>query len=158
MHQYSFECNRLEVGLEIINVLVTQGEKVLEAQLSETTGTMLLPVDAFDGSPCLGAIKKLQKEWRTLLKKPLQPALKTVHTPNQEHIKLTEKRFGNWKKKQESYVNLVTFLEMALQKTPCERLLIHYQSLLTTTQRRLKEAQITCQLLADHLTELSASN
>ncbi|MFD1139544.1 hypothetical protein ACFQ4C_00405 [Larkinella insperata] len=157
-HQFSFGCSRLEVGFEMINVLVEQGEKLLQAQLNDQSGNMLLPVDAFDGASCLAPIKKLQKEWRSLLKKPLKPALTTVRKLQQEQINLTQKRLGNWEKKQESYTNLVTFLEKALQKAPHGGLLNHYQSLLKSTQRRLTLAQITCQLLSNRLSELREAN
>lgn len=155
-NQISFGFDRLEVGLEMVNVLVSEGENLLEVRLVDKKHSMLLPTEAFDGSSCLKPIKKLQKEWRQLLKKPLQPALKLV-APNQEHVELTQKRLSSWEAKITSYTNLIVFLEAALEKTPDGALQSHYQFLMKATQNRLEVARLACQSIADHLARLTES-
>jgi hypothetical protein len=63
-----------EDAFDVISYLSTQAHQILAAYLidRETPDSPIkLPIDVFDGNSFSRPIKKLQKEWRQILKKPV---------------------------------------------------------------------------------------
>lgn len=68
----------IESGLEVLSFVALQGDTVLEAHLTDEQGRLNLPTEVFDGQPFRAPIRRLEKQWKKILTKPLGKG--SVHT------------------------------------------------------------------------------
>ncbi|MBC8152581.1 MAG: hypothetical protein H7Z72_06685 [Bacteroidetes bacterium] len=57
----------LEPGFEVLSLLVSQREIVLEAYITDENTRVDLPVEAFDGQPFREPIRNLERQWNEIL-------------------------------------------------------------------------------------------
>ena len=63
----AYSADKLESGFEFISGIVKKGTTVLEIKLFDGKHYTALPPEAFDGSPFINTMRRLEKEWQCLL-------------------------------------------------------------------------------------------
>ena len=66
-HEFTFHSPSLETGLEMVNLIASQGGKLLFVKILDEYCWMPLPVKSFDGQAFLAPIQQLQQQWEQLL-------------------------------------------------------------------------------------------
>ncbi|CAN5573590.1 hypothetical protein BH09BAC4_BH09BAC4_33280 [soil metagenome] len=72
---FSLANTPLEVGFEIINNIVREGDRLIEAKILLDHTCTPLPVEAFDGHSCLLVLTNMMAEWDQILMAPLRTGL-----------------------------------------------------------------------------------
>ncbi|QDK79343.1 hypothetical protein EXU85_12315 [Spirosoma sp. KCTC 42546] len=67
---FSFRPDKLEVGLDFLNLVKAQGDIILSAHLVDENGVLELPLDIVDGESFSAPIQELEREWEELLREP----------------------------------------------------------------------------------------
>ncbi|QDK81129.1 hypothetical protein EXU85_21930 [Spirosoma sp. KCTC 42546] len=83
--KFYFENSELEKGFEVLTNISSRGHVLLNASVCDGDSLLQLPVEAFDGQPCLPAIRALEQEWLTVLKSPT-PVKSICHSWASEFI------------------------------------------------------------------------
>ena len=71
IRDFSWWFDSLEFALDVMSSLSARGKQLIKAEILDNGYLMQLPVDGFDGKSFSTPIKKLEKEWRQLLKTPV---------------------------------------------------------------------------------------
>lgn len=76
----SFSCHisKLEVALDALSTIHSQGDALITAELVDEGNRMELPVDAFDGELLSNPIRQLEEQWQAVLSEPVRSVSTTT--------------------------------------------------------------------------------
>ncbi|RYF73287.1 MAG: hypothetical protein EOO39_10680 [Cytophagaceae bacterium] len=67
---FSAHIPNLEEGFDFLNDFVATGFALVDVRLLDGSRIIPLPIEGFDGSPSLAAVRQLENEWTAILKSP----------------------------------------------------------------------------------------
>ena len=68
---FSFYCDELEVGFDVLTNILANGDSLLTAELIDKGQITRLPIEAFDGEKLSVPLKAMKREWQESLRKPV---------------------------------------------------------------------------------------
>ncbi|UFH54181.1 hypothetical protein [Spirosoma sp. KNUC1025] len=72
---FSCELPELEDALDVLTMVAYQGNTILYAYILDEGKRTELPCDVFDGKPLSASLKRLEKQWQAVLKKPVRSSM-----------------------------------------------------------------------------------
>ena len=96
-----YPINDYESAFELLTQLVADGWILQKAVIVDETGSMSVPLEAFDGQPIQEHIRSLQQQWQLIL----SPGPAPVNSPAKQRIK-------DWHVQMDAYYdNMISYLE-----------------------------------------------
>ena len=77
LQDFSCDLDNLEDALDILSVVALDGHTIVKAYILDEGNRIELPAAVFDGKPISRSVKKLEKQWQTILKKPVRSSVLT---------------------------------------------------------------------------------
>ena len=101
---FSCQLNTLESGFEVLNNVVAMGHTLTKARLLDQGNQTDFPTEAFDGVPFTEALQELEREWKMILREPIDSTATTQ----------TRIDFAHWQL--ETYETLITSYELFIAR------------------------------------------
>lgn len=150
----------LEVAFERLSRLRASNNRIQKAFIFDKGQRIDLPLHAFDGQPFVAPIRQLQREWETILSKPLPASAMDTHN---FLVEVTRQRIVRYKVYIQFIENSVANLQLLVNLLEAnfvgasqkERLLKIYKSMIRIYQRCLEMARAHHQVAVDRLDMLT---
>lgn len=157
---FSFRPDKLELGLDFLNLIQAQGETILRAHLIDENGIIELPLDALDGEPFSAPIQELEREWKELLGEP-SPFITHLNQEliewNLKCIDCCETKMANQALQIDRFEWLRRRAEDVLLLEPAKsRLISRYTTLIDTYTRQKAKSEVFHKQILQRLKELLA--
>jgi hypothetical protein len=156
--EFSCMLDKLEVGFDFLNTVVAGGETLIKVLLIENGKESELPLEVFDGFPCLEPIQQLENEWEYLLSQPVR----SISIIDQELIDLTRKRMHQCEANVSSQKLVISRFKTLLIRAEAgirdqsikSRLILHYKLEIDRYEQQMAKSQLYQKLVARRLDEL----
>jgi hypothetical protein len=68
---YSWWFESFDIALDVLSSLTTRGRHILQAEFIDNDQRFWIPLDALDGGNFSVPFQQLEKQWKTILDKPI---------------------------------------------------------------------------------------
>lgn len=158
-HDFSCDLSSLEDALDILNIIVFQGHTLVQAHIIEEGKRTELPSEVFDGRPVTDSIRKLEKQWRAALKKPIRSPLPLNNRWRQD---MNRQRIRLYDDKIEHYTVVINLLKEQAQLAETviqsyqrrNKLIRHYEAMISGYEGYIARTKTDRQVLLDKLRQL----
>jgi hypothetical protein len=104
--EFSCQLPELELAFDLLSQIVARGDTLVLAYVEEDDQITQLPLDAFDGTPFLDAIGKLEQEWLSVLSHAPECGLPDYGS-HQELIEWLQKRIDHYEKQMATIESII---------------------------------------------------
>ncbi|NEU67973.1 hypothetical protein [Spirosoma agri] len=148
----------LEDVFEVLNRIVALGDTLTKVYVIDEGNRTDLPPDAFDGSAFSSSLQRMEHQWQHALCEP-----ERAHSSeDQELIGWTKQRETMYQSTINTHQLMIQRLERLLQRTThtlypgsdTDRLVEHYQTLISSSQNQLSKARLGLATVVKRLQQL----
>ncbi|MBD2753395.1 hypothetical protein [Spirosoma validum] len=161
-HDFSCDLSSLEDALDILNIIVFQGHTLLLAHIVDEGKRTELPPEVFDGQPLSAVMKKLEKQWRAVLKKPVRSSApfhkQWRQNMNRQRIRLFDDRIAHFDRVIDAFKQQAQRAEkMRYGNRERTRLIRHYNIIINTYKGYVARTKTERQSVLDKMSQLDQS-